>query len=464
MRYKFFKSAGIAKILAVIIAIVVMAGFVVYNLTGSNDEFRRGVRIEGTDVSGLTLEEGKSLLTETINKKYGKTSFALRAGDKTYRYAIGDISYQFLLEEALTKAFYQGRTGNIANKTFDSLALAFRGVDIEIRNDFDKTKVRNLLEKIKKEIDLEPKDASVTYDNGKIGILEDAIGKRLDIDINKELVENQLGKRNFDDIPLQVEKVEPDITYEEIREMDVVISDFHTVFSLSDKNRGDNIRLACSKLDGIILKTGEAFSMNETLGPRTTKNGYKEAPVIFKNELIPGTGGGICQVTTTLYDTVLKAKLEVVERSPHSMPLGYVQPGQDATIAEGAIDFKFKNSKDYPVCISAVVSGNTIRIRVLGRSETGKNIVKLRSVVLETIPPEADEIEIDDSLPDGEKLVVKEPRNGIRAVLYRDTFSENNVLLDTEVISKDYYKPARGLIKINSNYMTFLTVEGYLNE
>ena len=83
MRYKFFKSAGIAKILAVIIAIVVMAGFVVYNLTGSNDEFRRGVRIEGTDVSGLTLEEGKSLLTETINKKYGKTSFALRAGDKT---------------------------------------------------------------------------------------------------------------------------------------------------------------------------------------------------------------------------------------------------------------------------------------------------------------------------------------------------------------------------------------------
>ncbi|NJD04013.1 MAG: vanomycin resistance protein VanB, partial [Ruminiclostridium sp.] len=191
---------------------------------------------------------------------------------------------------------------------------------------------------------------------------------------------------------------------------------------------------------------------------------YREAPVIFKSELIPGTGGGICQVTTTLYNTVLKAKLDVLERSPHSMPLGYVQPGQDATIAEGVIDFRFRNNRGYPVYISAFVKGNTIRIQILGKSEPVKKIVKLRSVVLETIPPGADEIEIDDSLPDGEKVVVNKSRNGVRSILYRETFSESNVLLDREVISKDYYKPVRGHIKINNNYKTFLLLEGYMNE
>ena len=464
--FNFVKSAGKAKIpvLIVIAVIVIMGAFVVFNLTGSDNEFRKGVKIEGINVSGLGMSDAKALLTETIDKKYGKSTFSLNDGEKTHSFAINEISYQFLIDEALIKAFYKGKSGSIFKKAYDSLVLFLNGTNVEIRNDFDKNKLKKLLEKIKKETDQEPKNASIAYKNGNVKISEDIIGRSMDIDINKKLVENQLEKRNFNDILLQVENTKPEITYAQIKDIDAVVSDFHTVFSLSDQNRSHNIRLACSKLDGMILKPGESFSMNEALGPRTAKNGYREAPVIFKNELIPGTGGGICQVTTTLYDTVLKAKLDVMERSPHSMPLGYVQPGQDATIAEGSIDFKFRNNRDYPVCISAFVKGNTIRIQILGKSESVKKTVKLRSVVLETIPPGKDEIEIDDSLPDGEKVVVKKSRNGLRSVLYRETFSENNVLLDREVISKDYYKPVRGLIKINSNYMVFLIVEGYMNE
>ena len=464
MVFGFVKLSGKVKVLVLILIVTAMAGFFMFNLNVNNDEFRKGVKVEGIDVSGLNLPEAKALLTKIINKKYGDSFFSLRDGEQTYRFAIKEISYSFLIDEALAKGFYKGKSGNILKKAYDSVVLAFNGSTVEISNDFDKTQLKKILEKIKKETDLEPQNASITYKNGKIEILEDTIGRSLDIDINRELVENQLEKRNFNDILLKVENINAEITYAQIKDIDTVVSDFYTAFSLSDQNRSDNIRLACSKLNGMILKPGQGFSMNEALGPRTTKNGYKEAPVIFKNELVPGTGGGICQVTTTLYNTVLKAKLQVLERSPHSMPLGYVQPGQDATIAEGSIDFKFMNDRDYPVCLSAYVKGNTIRIQMLGKSEAEKKTVKLRSVVLETIPPEDDEIEIDDSLPDGEKVVVKKARNGVRAVLYRETFSENNVLLDREIISKDYYKPVRGLVKINSNYMVFLTVEGYLNE
>ncbi len=464
MMFNFVRSSWKAKILALAVIVVALAAFVIFNLTGNGDEFRKGVKIEGVSVSGFTMSDARALVLDAINEKYGKNSFTLRDGDKSYSFALSDISYQFLIDEALIKAFYQGKSGNIFRKAVDSMGLALHGTNIEIRNEFDAGKLEKILAKIKKETDLEPENAAIAYKNSRIEISEDVAGRSMDIDINKELVENQLGKRKFTDIPLEVEKVEPDITYGEVKDINGVVSEFHTTFSLSDVNRSDNIRLACTKLNGTILKPGEAFSMNEALGPRTTKNGYKEAPVIFKNELVPGTGGGICQVTTTLYDTVLKSKLEVLERSPHSMPLGYVQPGQDATIAEGSIDFKFRNDRDYPVCITASVKGNTIGIQMLGKREKDKKVVKLRSVVLETIPPEADEIEIDNSLADGEKEVVTKARDGIRAVLYRETYSEKNVLLDSEVISKDYYKPVRGHIKINSNYMVFLTVEGYLNE
>ena len=464
MLFDFMKSSGKAKLPALVITAVILIVFVLFNLTGSSDSFRRGVKIEGVDVSGLGMEEARVLLTEAINKQYGRSSISLKYDEKDWNIELNDISYEFLVDEALMKAFYKGRVGNIFKKTYDSLVIALNGINVDVRNEYEKNKLKKILEKIKKETDKDPENATIAYNDGNIEISEHTDGKLMDIDINAKLVENQLEKRNFDDILLNAENIKPAITYDEIKDIDVVASDFHTVFSVKDQNRSHNIRLACSKLDGRILKPGEEFSMNKTLGPRTVENGYKEAPVIFMNELIKGPGGGICQVTTTLYDTVLKAKLDVVERSPHSMPLGYVSPGQDATIAEGSIDFKFRNSSEYPVCISAMVKGGTIRIRILGKSEPEKKIVKLRSVVLETVPPGFDEIEIDDTLQDGEKVVVKKSRNGIRSVLYRETFSENNVLLEREIISKDYYKPTKGLIKINSNYMVFLTVEGYLNE
>lgn len=463
MLFNFFKSAGKAKYLVLVTA-VILGAFILFNITGNSNEYRRGVKIEGVNVSGLDMSEARVLLTETINKQYSKSSFSLKYGDMVWSFALNEIAYEFLIDEAIIKAFYQGRSGNVFKKTFDSLALTLNEINMEVRKDFERNKLKKILEKIKTEIDKDSKNASIAYNDGNIEISDEIVGRSMDIDINAKLVENQLEKRNFKDILLQVENIKPYIAYEEIKDIDDVISDFHTVFSLKDQNRSHNIKLACSKLDGRILKPGEAFSMNETLGPRNIESGYKEAPVIFKNELVQGTGGGICQVTTTLYDTVLLAKMDILERSPHSMPLGYVKPGQDATIAEGSIDFKFINSKDYPVCISAEVKGGSLRIRILGKSEPVKETVRLRSVILETVPPEAEEIEIDDNLPDGEKVVVMKARNGIRAVLYRETFSEDNVLLEREEISKDYYKPVRGHIKINTNYLVFLTVEGYLNE
>jgi len=173
--------------------------------------------------------------------------------------------------------------------------------------------------------------------------------------------------------------------YKDISHIEEVISSFSTVFNSANVNRSHNIKLACERINNTVLLPGETFSMDASLGSRTKENGYKDAPVIVKGRLIEGVGGGVCQVTSTLYVAVLKAKLEVVERVKHSMPLGYVEPGQDATISEGYIDFKFRNNTDRACLISASVVGNRIDIKLLGAKRNSNYDVRLKSVVVERI-------------------------------------------------------------------------------
>ncbi|HHW47097.1 MAG TPA: hypothetical protein GXX14_00560, partial [Clostridiaceae bacterium] len=277
-------------------------------------------------------------------------------------------------------------------------------------------------------------------------------GKFLDIDINIRLIENNILNKKFDNIGLYVKDVYPEILYDDIKEINSELASFSTRFNKGQANRSYNISLACERINGTIIPVGGIFSMDKALGPRTVENGFKEAPVIYKNEFIPGAGGGVCQVTTTLYVAVLKSKLEIVERRHHSLPLGYVDPGQDATIAEGSIDFKFKNNKDYPICIYAGVEGNKLDIRILGRREGEEHTVKLVSKIVEVYYPEEDEIIIDDSVPGMEKVVMREAKNGMKVIVYRDTYTKEGKLLSREKISEDVYNPVRGQIKVNRKF------------
>lgn len=431
---------------------VIISAFVAFSAYMTDSGIRRGIKIESMDVSGMDPERARLLLRESVNRTYPEGVFSLDYGGRTWEFGLNAISYRFLVDDAVDRAYSAGRSGGFLSRLFSASSILMTQPTLKVENEFDRDKLAAILEGIKKEVDLEPLNSTVSYVSGKIGITPDNDGRRLGIDRSMKLVENHLRERDFKGIDLPVDVVRPAVPYGEVKEIDAVLSYFSTVFNSGDVNRSDNIRLACSKLNGRILMPGEEFSMNDTLGPRTIENGYKEAPVIYMNELIQGPGGGICQVTTTLYDAILLAKLQILERSHHSMPLGYVKPGQDATIAEDSIDFRFKNSTGYPVCLSAAVSGSRIDIRVLGRKGPGEQKVKLVSQVLAEYPPGRDEIAVDDSLADGEKVVVKEARKGLRVALYRETYTAGGELLERERISEDYYRPSDGLVKVNRNY------------
>jgi len=319
--------------------------------------------------------------------------------------------------------------------------------------------LRSVLESIKNEIDQKEVNASAIFQNGKVIFNEEVIGKNVDIDKNLNMIENILLEKNFSPIELIVEDIYPRVRYSDISVISKVISVFSTSFNPQKVDRSYNIKLACDRINNIILLPGDTFSMDKALGPRTISNGYRNAPVIVKGKILEGVGGGVCQVTTTLYVAVLKSKLEVVERKPHSMPLSYVEPGQDATISEGYIDFKFKNNKDYPILISAQVSGGNIIIRIVGIEEETNQTVRLKSVVVKKLNPEKEIVVFDENVPVGEVVVEKAAVTGQKVVVYRETYDQNNKLIEREKISEDTYLPVRGIIRVNPANRQFSQLE-----
>ncbi len=149
---------------------------------------------------------------------------------------------------------------------------------------------------------------------------------------------------------------------------------YRTSFSSSNSARSSNVRLAAERINGTVLLPGETFSYDKTIGTRTTANGYKEANVYTNNKVDVGVGGGICQTSSTLYSAVLYANLEIVSRTSHSLPVSYLPAGQDATIAEGSIDFKFRNNTEYPVKIVASAGGSTVSCSIVGTKEDGISV------------------------------------------------------------------------------------------
>lgn len=434
----------------VLIIAAFTAAFLVLTKRYTGDTIRKGISIENTDVSWLTAEDARVLVEDRLKKSYGADMLTLTYAEKKWDIKLSDIDYSYKVGDAVERAFSIGREGNIFKKLIDSITLSKNGLKLDVDVGFDREKLRSRLEEIKKQCDSAAKNASVTYSGGKFEYTRDIPFRELDVDTNLKLVENYLSKRDFGDIELIVVEKEPEITYEDVKNVNSVISSFSTSFNRNDVNRTDNIKLACSRINNVLLMPGDEFSMNRELGPRTHANGYKQAPIIFKNELVPGTGGGVCQVSSTLFNAVLLAGLEVTEREHHSMPLTYISPGRDATITESSIDFRFRNNLSYPVLISAGVKGNKLNIGILGRKRDDGIEFRLKTKTIGVYKPKPEKIVLDESLEPGKKEVERKPINGIRVILYREAY-RNGKLQWSEKLNEDYYRPVQGITRVSSD-------------
>jgi len=440
------------KILSGVLIILLAAalGLLILVLVFTGDTIRKGIRIEQTDVSWLSVNEAHGMVAESISKTYKGNIITLMHGNRKWDVKLEDIGFEFKIDQAVQHAYSLGRSGNIFSKIRDSVLLYLNGQQIDVDVSFDREKLKSILEKIKKEYDSAPKNAEMTYSNGKFSFTRESNYRNLDVDRNLDLIENHLLKRDFGNIELIIEEKKPKILYDDIKVIDSVISQFSTKFDKSDINRTDNIKLACSRINNTVLMPGDAFSMNNALGPRTHDNGYKEAPIIFKNELVPGTGGGVCQVSSTLYNAVLLAGLDVLEREHHSMILSYISPGRDATITEDSIDFRFVNNLKYPICLHAEVIGNKLVMSILSKKRDDGFVIKLRTETIGVYSPKPDLIIYDPKLEPNQREVERKARKGLRVALYREIYKDGK-LQSSKKLTEDYYKPIQGKIRVGSD-------------
>ena len=223
------------------------------------------------------------------------------------------------------------------------------------------------------------------------------------------------------------------------------MSSYTTYYSQDDRGRCENIAIAAGLIDGATVQAYGEFSFNQTVGRRTAEAGFQQAKIIVNGEYVLGVGGGVCQVSTTLYNAALKSGLEVLEYHPHSLRVSYVQPSRDAMVSS-ASDLRLYNPHAFPVYLSARVFDGGIRVSFYGKNEGDR--YELVSKVLEEIPPPAPIVK--SGAQDG---VLRSPKNGVKSEMYLERYRGGNLLFRKR-LRTDEYRPIQGIVVKKMEDMT----------
>ena len=323
----------------------------------------------------------------------------------------------------------------------EMLNLKTSDIDIPVVN---KKATQIDIDAIYKEVHKAPVDAY--YTTNPYVVYPSSTG--LDFDISLDEAKQILSEEKDEyEIPLKV--LYPSVSTNDIgsEAFPDMLSKFSTSFTSSNSNRSTNIRLAAQKINGTVLMPGETFSYNQVVGKRTAAAGFKPAPAYFGGEVVQEYGGGICQVSSTLYNAVLYANLEITERTNHGFKPSYVTPGLDATVSWGGPDFKFTNNRDYPVRISCDTSGKILKIYIYGLKRDTDYKVVLKSKYVSTVYAKTT-YKTDPSLASGETKVIQSGSNGCRTVAYKYLYDSNGTLVSTECLSRDTYNPHNKVIAV----------------
>ncbi|MCC8163436.1 MAG: VanW family protein [Lachnospiraceae bacterium] len=350
-----------------------------------------GVMIEDVDVSGMTRDEALRAL-ETYEEELGGESLTLQIGGNELEAELSSFGVTYSNEDVVDEALGLGRTGNIVKRYKDQKDLQYSGKQYTLSRTADEDMVRTYVEENCTQFDQEAQNASLTRENGSFTFVAGTEGLELDVDaavsgIIDYLENSWTSGENV--LELSVVVTEPEGSADDLAYVQDLLGTYTTSFSTSSSDRCKNLESGAAHIDGTVLYPGEEFSTYETVAPFTEENGYAMAGSYLNGEVVDSMGGGICQVSSTLYNAVLRAELEVTERSPHSMTVHYVDLSEDAAIAGTYKDFIFVNDTDYPIYIEAyTTSDKKITFNIYGKETRDSNrTIEFESVTVSTTEP-----------------------------------------------------------------------------
>ncbi|WP_303006450.1 VanW family protein [Romboutsia ilealis] len=331
----------------------------------------KNIFIEGIDVSNLTKEEAINYVNENVILG----ELQLNYNGETNVISPDEIDLKYNTIEVVDEAYHYTKTDSYFENVKRFFDLNKNSKNLEIKSLYNENKLSEKIQNISDSINVDMKNAKVYIsDSGNISVSSATIGKELDIASTKESIYDAIKNKDYKSIDLKVNIKEPKISTEAVKSVNTLLAEFSTKFSTKDSNRVTNVVLSAKATSDVLLMPGEEFSYNNLTGKRTASNGYKDAPVIINGKLEQDVGGGVCQVSSTLFNSVLYSGLDVTSRRNHSLKSSYVSIGRDAMVSDGGSDFRFKNPYSHPVYIKNTVSNGVITSKIYGNISDKKNI------------------------------------------------------------------------------------------
>ncbi|MCI9062991.1 MAG: hypothetical protein HFJ17_00040 [Clostridia bacterium] len=518
------------KILAIIIPISIVVLifllsiiFAIINMNSTS--ILKGISINGIDVSKMTKEEATLTLSKLVEEK-GKEKLKIyysgenkdlennETSNET-NIEISSLDVKYNINEAVSEAYNEGRTGNIFQNNYTILRHLITGKNIKLNVSINENNLAELvkdvssnipnkliqssyyiedgqliitsgengnilkeesfkeemqkvlcdlskknqdiivpmeeskpkaidIDLIHKEIYKEPKDAY--YEKNPFKIYKDIEGVDFDVEEAKELIANKPDKSEYK-IKLKYTKANIKLNDLDIDIFPDLLASFTTRYDERNEDRTNNLKLAVSKINNTILAPGEEFSYNKVVGKRSIAAGYKEAKIYTNGRVEDGLGGGICQISSTLYNAVVFANLNVTERHNHQFVTSYVEPGRDATVVYGAKDLKFVNSRTYPIKIKMSINSGIAKVEIFGIKEETEFKINFDTEIVSSVRF-ATKYEEDSSLKEGEEKVKQKGSNGLVVKAYK-VVRKDGVVVSRDLISQDTYKALNKIIVKN---------------
>ena len=445
--YRKERQGRIMKKMSVVFPVIMAVMMAVpMSAHAKEDKIESGIYVNDMDLSGMTVGEARQTI-ESYVSSYGDVQITMHAVDEgTISATASELGLKWGNEGILEEAASFGRDGDILRCYKELKDLEYENKVYHVTFDFDKEKIRALIEENAEQYNQEAVNASLVKTETGFQVTEGQSGIVVDTAASADAVYNYLLSEwngAACDIDLVVSVDEPAGTAEDLAMVKDVLGAFTTSYSTSGGSRSANVANGCSLINGTTLYPGEEFSAYEAVAPFSEANGYFMAGSYLNGQVVDSLGGGICQVSTTLYNAVLRAELEVTERYNHSMIVTYVDPSADAAIAESSgKDFKFKNNTEYPVYIEGITTPDKqITFTIYGVETRDSNReVSYESVVLERINPDTEVIYTDASRPVG-YCSVQSAHIGYKAQLWK-VVRENGVEVSREQVNSSSYMKA----------------------
>lgn len=404
---------------------------------------KNGVFAGQINLSGMTSDQASAAVEEFISQLESVEVTLLAADGNQITVTAGELGLSWANPELVSEAMQLGTQGNVIERYKILKDLENENKIYPILISFDLQTINDFLIEECAIYDVDAVDAYLVREDDQFQVVEGQVGYKLDVETSIDRINDYLtGEWDYQtcSIQLDVAVEQPRGSVEELSVVQDILGTCTTSFNSSNSARGANVINGCNLINGITLYPGDEFSTYDAVAPFTERNGYYMAGSYLNGKVVDSLGGGICQVSTTLYNAVLGAELEVTERHNHSMIVTYVDPSADAAIAESAgKDFRFVNNLDYPIYIEGYTQNKRITFNIYGKETRDEGYeVRYESEILEVINPTSDTIYADPSLPLGYIGNVESAHIGYKARLWKIVLQDGVEVSRTLVNSSTY--------------------------